>query len=395
LKRRFTKRALSLALVAGVLALAGATAQAGWLYVLSAGVLGLIGASLFYGHRLGAVEVRRSMPARAVAGDEVRARLSVTNDSTRSVPPFRVDDHFPATGRASAACERLAREGRAELEFPRVAERRGVFTAAPVTLSSGAPFGLMRAKRTLEVSSPMTVVPGWVELRSFPILEPSSYPSDVLHERARTGAGEEFLGVREYRPGDSPRAVHWRSTARAGRLMVREYEEHPSARVAVVLTGADHGSAPESSFEMLVSAVASVALYAIATGHPVELVRPTPDGDADMLVEPEKDTLLDWLAAAEPVDAGPSRLVSHALAGLGRRGTLVMCAATAGDAGAGLREAAGRAQAAGARVLVVAALSSSWTDETVGEIDPSSLGGGRAGVRVLRRGESLRSCLEG
>jgi uncharacterized protein (DUF58 family) len=384
-----------MALVAGVLVVAGATAQAGWLYVLAAGVLGMVGSSLFYPHRLRHIEVRRSLPPRAVVGDEVRVGLSVTNHARRSVPPFRIEDRFPALGGGAAACERLGPEARAEIQLPRVAERRGIFEWAPVTLSCGAPFGFMRTTRTVEVASPFVAVPRWVDLRSFPILEPSSYPSDVLHERARMGAGEEFLGVREYRAGDSPRSVHWRSTARVGRLMVREYEEHPSARVAVVLTGADHGTPPDSSFEHLVSGAASIVLYALATGHPVELVRAEAGGLAEVLVEPEKETALDWLAAARPVDAAPAPLVSEALARLGRRGTVVICAASAGASGAGLRDAAHDAQAAGARVLVVTALSSSWADGAVGEVDPASIGGGRASVRVLRKGESLRSCLEG
>ena len=175
--------------------------------------------------------------------------------------------------------------------------------------------------------------------------------------------------------------------------MVREYEEHPSARVAIVLTGADHGSPPDSAFENLLSAVASVTLYALATGHPVELVRPASDGSVEVLAEPEKDAALDWLAGARPVDAAPSPLVSHALGRLGRRGTLVICAATAGDAGAGLPAATRTAQAAGARVLVVAAVSSSWSGSTVVRSIPRDRR--RAIERsCCARGE-LRSCLEG
>jgi hypothetical protein len=60
-----------------------------------------------------------------------------------------------------------------------------------------------------------------------------------------------------------------------------------------------------------------------------------------------------------------------------------------------LTAAVERAQTAGARVLVVAAQSSTWTDETIGEVDPDSIAGGRARVRVLRKSESLRRCLEG
>jgi uncharacterized protein (DUF58 family) len=395
LKRRFTKRAASVALVAVVLVLAGATAQAGWLYVLAAGVLGIVGSALLYRHRLGALDLRRSLPARAVVGDEIRVSLSVTNRSRGSVPPFRIEDGFAAYQGWAAACDRLASEARAEIELPRSAHRRGVFESGTVRVTCGAPFGFMRTTRNVEVESRTMVVPTWVEVRSFPILEPSSYPSDVLHERARTGAGEEFLGVRDYRPGDSPRAVHWRSTARTGHLMVREYEERPSTRVGIVLAGGDHGTPPESSFEALVSAVASIALYALSTGHPLDLVRADRDGRIAALFEPEREDALDWLAAAEPIDAHPGPLVSHALGRLGRRGTLVICAATSGDAGAGLPRATQQAQAAGARVLVVAAHSSTWSEKPVGEIDPASIDAGRARVRIARKGESLRTCLEG
>ncbi|HEY7876023.1 MAG TPA: DUF58 domain-containing protein [Actinomycetota bacterium] len=396
MKRRFTKRALSVSVVAVVLVLAGATAQAGWLYVLAAGVLGIVASSLLYRPRLGALEVQRAVPVRAVVGDEVRLRLSVTNTSRRSIPPFRIEDRYAAyTGVGAAACDRLGAEARAEIELRRVAHRRGVYDAGIVQLRCGAPFGFMRSTREVDVPSFATVVPSWVELRSFPILEPSSYPSDVLHERARTGAGEEFLGIRDYRPGDSPRAVHWRSTARTGHLMVREYEEHPSTRVGIVLVGGDHGPLPASSFETLVSAVASIAMYALSTGHPLELVRGESDGGVSALAEPEKEDALTWLAAARPADASPAPLVAHALGRLGRRGTLVVCAPTAGAAGAGLLAAVDHAQTAGARVFVVVAQSSTWTDEVVDEIDPASLAGGRARVRIARKDESLKACLEG
>ena len=134
---------------------------------------------------------------------------------------------------------------------------------------------MTKSRRTIELPTSLTVVPRWVEIRSVPILEPSSFPSDVLHERARTGAGEEFIGVRDYRPGDPPRSVHWRSTARAGHLVVREFEEEVASRVALVLAGADAGTPPESAFETLVTAAASIGVYALQTGHPVDIVRST------------------------------------------------------------------------------------------------------------------------
>jgi uncharacterized protein (DUF58 family) len=265
-----------------------------------------------------------------------------------------------------------------------------------VAITCGAPFGFLRSTRSVDVSSPSVAVPRWVDLRSFPILEPSSFPSDVLHERARMGAGEEFLGVRDYRPGDSPRTVHWRSTARAGHLMVREYEELPSARVAIVLAGLEHGDPPDSSFELLVSAAASVALYALSTGHPIDLIRAGPNGVTETMFEPDRAGALEWLAGAEPADGSPVAMSAEILDRLGRRGTVVVCSSTAGRAGAELGDVARAVQSAGARVLVIAAVSSSWMERPVAnEIDLSGVGEGRGRVRTIRKGESLRACLEG
>ena len=262
-------------------------------------------------------------------------------------------------------------------------------------LTSGAPFGLARSRRKRIVDSDLIVVPRWVELNSFPILEPSSSPSDVLHERARTGAGQEYLGIREYRPGDPLRSVHWRSTARAGRLIVREYEQEVASRVGLLLSGSDHGEGPGSAFETLVSAVASIGLYALSTGHPVHAARMGTNG-VEYMGEPGKHDLLDWLATAAPRDEPLDGLVDHMLRRVGRRGTIVICGMSSGASGASLEAAVDRAQRAGARAIVVAARSSTWDPRVSDEGARSAeLGGGRAPVRWLAAGGDLVTCLAG
>ncbi len=222
-RRKPTRRTLVVVGAAVVLFLAASTAQAGWLFVLAAGVLGLVGGSLLVPHRLASIVVARTAPATTRVGDPVRVGLEIVNEGRRGVPPLRIEDGHPAVVPIAAASSRVPGRSRAHLELVRATVRRGAFEGGPVTLRSGAPFGFFRAERTTEVETPVVVVPSWFEMRSFPILEPSSFPADVLHERARTGAGQEYLGVREYRPGDPQRAVHWRSTARVGQLVVREF----------------------------------------------------------------------------------------------------------------------------------------------------------------------------
>lgn len=397
MRRRISPRALTIGAAGGILFVAGATAQAGWLFVLAAGVFGLVIGSLFVRQHLGGADIERSLPGRVRAGDDVRVGITVTNRARRRLPLMRVTDTFDAFTPTAVAVERLAGGDTVTLEQVRRAERRGVFDPGLVSIRAGAPFGFLSTIRTIEVSSPLVVVPRWVELTTFPILEPSSFPSDVLHERARTGAGEEYLGVRDYRPGDPQRSVHWRSTARAGRLVVREYEEEVASKVVLVIAGGDEGAPPDSSFEYLVSAAASIARYALQTGHPIDLVRYETDGSIARVDGPDRFSVLDWLARATPNNLSLMPLIAPSMARIGRRGTVVILSGTTGTAGAEIHEAVRAIQTAGSRAIVVAAKTSSWTDtERVSAEEATTLdqlARGRASVRVVSRGEDLFACL--
>lgn len=366
------------------------------MFVLAAGVFGLVLASFLVRHPLSSVSIDRTLPRRARVGDEVRLGYTITNQGRRPAPLFRIDDHFDAIEPASITVERLRPGESAHVELVRTALKRGVFEQGRVALTSGAPFGFARTSRSAGVPTTMTVVPDWVDLPSFPILEPSSFPSDVLHERARTGAGQEYMGVREYRPGDPQRAVHWRSTARVGQLVVREFEEEVQSRVTLLIAGADTGDPPDSAFEMLVGAAASIAIYALNTGHPVDLLRPAED-DVSHLGDPDRYDVLDWLAGATPLDVPLVPLVRKGLGRVGRRGTVVLLVPTVGATAAGIADAVRAIQSAGSRAIVVAARSSSWVEEgaasPVEEARLMRAGGGRAAVRMLGRGEDLARCL--
>lgn len=389
MKRRPTKRSVLISGIGLLLIIAGGTAQSGWLFVLAAGVLGLVGGSLVVRHPLKAVAVTRGVPSRIRVGDDVSVRSAVENRSRRTVPLFTLEDRMPAFDPVRVGVTRLAPGETSAVELLRTAARRGRFQGGATTLASGAPFGLTRSRIDVYVTSPTIVVPRWVPLRTFPLMEPSSSPSDVVHERPRAGGGEEFLGVRGFRAGDPLRAVHWRSTARAGSLVVKEYEQEMSSRAALVLAGADHGDGPGSSFEMLVSACASVGLYALATGHAIHVLTPRGD-EVDELVDPSSNGLLDWLATVEPADVGLEGLAEEALSRIGRRGTVVIFSTTGGPSGSSIRKALARVERVGARAVLVVAASGSWSDPRTDEASPV---GGSVPVRVLEHGKELGACL--
>lgn len=390
MKRRPTKRSVLISGIGGLLILAGATAQSGWLFVLSAGVLGSVAGSLVARHPLKALKVTRTPPSRMRVGDEISVGLTVQNDSGRTVPLFTVEDHMQAFDAVKVGVARLVAGATAHAETVRVATKRGRFDGGPVAITCGAPFGLTRSRRRVEVVSGTTVVPSWVTLRSFPLRQPSSAPYDVMHQRPRAGGGEEFLGVRGYRPGDPLRSVHWRSTARAGTLVVKEYEQEISTRAALVLAGAQHGEGPGASFEMLVSACASVGLHALSTSQAIHVMTGGVDGAFEELVDPTSDGLLDWLATVEPADIALEGLVEEALARIGRRGTVVIFTSTGGRSGPSISSSIARVERAGAQAVLVVARSGSWTGSVSDDLPDV---GATVPLRVLENERDLGRCL--
>jgi len=177
--------------------------------------------------------------------------------------------------------------------------RRGRHELGPLLAFVIDPFGL--ARRAWEVATPNDLI---VRPRLHTVLSPRRGPGgepDVHAQGKRLPTHQtaaEFLALREYEPGDDPRQVSWRATARRGELMVRQDEAAAPGRVVVVLD-----VRPEvhdtTSFEVAVEAIASIAVQAARDQIPLEAVtttgavlgRPTPGA---------LELVLDHLAVIEP-----------------------------------------------------------------------------------------------
>ncbi|MDQ3953491.1 MAG: DUF58 domain-containing protein [Actinomycetota bacterium] len=316
--RRPTPKAAVVAAVGGLLIAVGTTAQAGWMFVLAAGVLGLVTSALLTPHRLAAATVMRSVPERVRVGETVPVEVSLKNASAKRLPPARVEVRCPAFETTSLACEAVAPGATATVEVARVALRRGVFDGSEVTVSSSAPFGFVRSKKELAVASRVIVHPQVVAVDDLPLPETPAATADQALAVARSGHGDVFAGVREYRPGDQRRLIHWRSTARAGTLVVREQEEQAKSPVVLVV-----GSLPaEEPGDRVAAAAASVGLHALAAGRTVHCAGRGLFGD---LVENASElSVLDWAAALEGSGFTAADGVSAAHRSWGRRCAFVV-----------------------------------------------------------------------
>ena len=264
------------ALVSGsvVLASAGRTLGVLELYVLAAGGVGLVAAaviSVLVRGRSTLVGSRRLVPNRVHAGGDSRVELEVTNDGDRRSPVvFLRDTVTPDRGAAAsspadaAAATRHARFHIAPLDpgggdraaYRLGAERRGVFRVGPLEATVSDPFGLARLSSEAAPATELTVYPR-IEVVSPPPLTTGHDPRLGGGHATFLGSGEEFYGLRAYEVGDDLRRVHWPSTARQDELMIRQHELPWQGR-ATVLLDVCHTAHDEASFEVAVSAAASL-----------------------------------------------------------------------------------------------------------------------------------------
>jgi uncharacterized protein (DUF58 family) len=305
---RLRKRAIGLLIGAGVLFFLGTNVQAGWLFVLAAMLLGVVITGVVLpGRAVRGVEVERQAPERVHQGDELP--VAVTVRGGRHGIRRGVLVHDPFLDAADLWMGTVRAGERVEITTMRIARRRGGQASGAVSVRSSAPFGVAERRRRVEVGGPGTLVlPAIEPLGELPFVRPVATSEVALHTAPRRGQGPEYLGVREYRPGDSMRHVHWASSARTGVMMVRELEQEQTRRLAIVLDASrdDPPSDSPSPLDRVCSAAASIALGARAQGHGARLVLGAPDhGDLDVLSRAADAELLERLALLQADPGSP------------------------------------------------------------------------------------------
>ena len=113
-------------------------------------------------------------------------------------------------------------------------QQRGVFRLGPTRIITGDPFGIFQFQSEHPSEKRLMVLPYMAELDEFPSL-PGFLPGGRALRRRTLEVSPHAAGVREYAPGDPLSRIHWRSTARRDRLMVKEFEQYPQADVWILL----------------------------------------------------------------------------------------------------------------------------------------------------------------
>jgi uncharacterized protein (DUF58 family) len=244
----------------------------GWLELTTMAAIGLLLLLLSIPFTLGRTAVASRLElntTRVVVGEQAAAQLVVRSLSKRRQLPFELA--LPV-GDATAlfAIPSLAAEEEHDELLIIPTQRRGVVEVGPASAVRGDPIGLLRravpaGERQVLYVHPRTVRLGSLGRGLIKDLEGSE--SNVL-----SNSDVAFHALREYVAGDDQRHIHWRSTARASQLMVRQFIDTRRSHMTIVLSGdaSDYGS--DEEYETAISAVGSVGLQAIRDEQRVRVV---------------------------------------------------------------------------------------------------------------------------
>jgi len=250
----------------------------GWLlsFIVASGVLSEM--------TLRQLAVERRPPPRIYAAEPFLMEVVIRNDKKRRASySIEVEDLHGAVPIDKRCYFLKIPEGKSQrTSYRHTFVKRGPYTLHGYRLATKFPFALFRKSRDVEAPLELLVYPARVAVPRPP--PRAAQRGDAIADRL--GRRGEFFGLREHRVGDDRRDIHWKSSARTGRLLVREYEDELARRVVIAVDNAlpqavrdavgDGAATPAdeakvTAVERAISIAASLAAAYIEAGWTVEL----------------------------------------------------------------------------------------------------------------------------
>ncbi len=338
-----------------VFLVAGALTERAFFFHLSYALVALLVGSFLWSWtavnfmRLG----RYTQARRAQVGRTLEESFAVHNTSILPKLWLEVRDHSDLPNHnASHVVPALLPRQHYRWDVRTLCTRRGQYTLGPITVLSGDPFGLFQFPRKIAAVSSIIVYPPTVPVHRFATPVGTLSGGEAVRRRAHF-ITTNAAGVRDYEPGDSFNRIHWRSTARKDRLLVKEFELDPLADVWIILDlsreslverpeARANGAAifapppnlPPSTEEYGVTIAASLTAYFVEKGRALGFVTYVPHRE---IVQPDRGPrqltrILEILAVARSASSLTlNQLLSLESGHLARGTTLVLISATQAD----------------------------------------------------------------
>ncbi|WP_248305643.1 DUF58 domain-containing protein [Agromyces sp. H66] len=281
----------------------------GWIEFIAIGwgLVVLVAAASVWLVGRGASTIELVLPTpRVVVGEQAEARLIAANPGRRRFGGVQLE--VPV---GQQVIERvlpgLPRGGAVDEQFRIPTDRRGIVRIGPARTVRADPIGLMRREIVWSQVVELHVHPRTVAIEALS----TGFIRDLEGSPTRdlTASDIAFHALREYVPGDDRRFIHWKSSAKTGTFMVRQFEETRRSRLMVLLDIDPGAYTDDDEFELAVSTAASVGARAIRDARTLSFVvsgssraRATRGSAMRELPTVTRDRLLDALCVVERED---------------------------------------------------------------------------------------------
>jgi len=315
-------------------------------------------ARLWYRYCLSQVEYKRRLSAnRVFFGEDIQLEIEIANKKPLPLPWIQIDDEIPdgvllLKGKTSPShlmnrrvlsnLLSLSWYHKVKWRYPMSCQKRGYFTYGPARVSSGDIFGFFTRDEEVTPVDHLIVYPRIVPVEKLGI--PSFQPLGDIRTRSHIFQDPILtMGVREYYSGDSLRRIHWKSTARLGRLQTKVFEPTTTVDMSIFLDVRTvmpplWGAIP-ALLELAVTVAASLAKHTLDEGYRVGLyanvnmtssgglVKIPPSQHGDQL-----EHILEALAQVQSSESLPiARLISNESRSLPWGSTLLVVSAAPTD----------------------------------------------------------------
>lgn len=268
----------------------------------------------------------------AQVGDALEERLTLTNQASFPATWVEIEDHSTLPGYRASLATITDSHSVNTLTTGGVCQRRGLYLLGGTRLLTGDPLGIFTVTMDDPASRTLLVLPPVIPLPQI-LLTPGGYLGEG---RPRERAREETvhaISIREYRPGDALRHIHWPSTAKFDRLITRQFESHPASDRWILLDLNQHvqaGTGADSTTEHAIILSASLIDRELRNRQAVGLAinGAPPRWLPASRNEPQRWQLLHALALAEPGMCSLKDFLLHGSQSLGRHASLVIISAS-------------------------------------------------------------------
>jgi uncharacterized protein (DUF58 family) len=284
------------------------------------------------------LDAARELYPSAFEDDAVAVDVLLENRSGRAAHLVEIADSF---GAGMAERQALLEPGplppwrRRRLRYRTFCSKRwGIYPVGPLRIATCDPMGLFHVERRTASVELFTVFPRVSEMAGIERLGARASLARQEATAGRAGQSAHYLGVRDYRPGDDVRRIHWPATARRGTAVVKEYELDltPYFTLFLDLSRAHRaGTGLKSTLEYVVRTAASLVWSAARRG---DLTQVFAEGAEPLFVPPGRGevhlafALQELVKARQEGGADPLDLVARHAAHLPEGSTAALLSAT-------------------------------------------------------------------